>query len=126
MTFIAATAYNPYAAYTPALNYGAAPAMVASTPPADGGDTYLPDPKFPEDPNAPPLDPPYKENFFHRADVRLAGMALASGTVMGGIGYAIGARTGSAVAGAAIGATIGVLAPVALIAYGLYRWGKGN
>lgn len=61
-------------------------------------------------------------SFFNKPGVRLAGMTLASGVVLGGIGAGIGAAIGGRVAmGAAIGGGIGVALPLALVLYGLHK-----
>lgn len=80
-------------------------------------------PKEPYDP-VPPSEP----KFFDNATVRLAGMSLAMGAVGGGIGAGISKLVGAASIsrGVAIGATVGILAPVALLAYGLYSWNKNS
>ncbi|MFN8672564.1 MAG: hypothetical protein U0457_10865 [Candidatus Sericytochromatia bacterium] len=79
-----------------------------------------------------PTDPPYQEpvpykpSFFDRPEVRIGGMMLGAGAVGGGIGYAVGSAFGRASLGTAIGTGVGVTAPIALLAYALYSWGKNN
>lgn len=78
------------------------------------------------DPNNPPQQPPVqKPSFFNRPEVRLAGMAIAGGAVFGAVGYFAGSALGSATMGASIGVGLGVIAPLAVIGYALYKWGKG-
>lgn len=78
------------------------------------------------DPNNPPQQPPVqKPSFFNKPEVRLAGMAIAGGAVFGAVGYFAGSVFGSATMGASIGVGLGVIAPLAVIGYALYKWGKG-
>ena len=80
---------------------------------------------YPKDIKTPYEEPaPIKQKFFDKPMVRIAGMSIASGAVIGGIGAGIGASFGKLALGASIGAGIGLLAPMALVAYGLYSWGK--
>jgi len=51
---------------------------------------------------------------------------IGAGAVGGGLGYAVGSAFGRAGLGAAIGAGVGVVAPVALIAYALWSWGRNH
>jgi hypothetical protein len=76
--------------------------------------------------NEPPAVPnePYKTNFFDRPGVRMTAMMLGTGAVGGGIGYAVGSAFGRAALGAGIGASIGVMAPIAMVAYALWKWGR--
>lgn len=67
---------------------------------------------------------PIKQKFFDKPMIRIAGVSIASGAVIGGIGAGIGAAFGKVALGASIGAGVGLLAPMALVAYGLYSWGK--
>lgn len=75
----------------------------------------------PENPPQPPADS--TPGFFHNPLVRIGGMMLGGGALVGGVGYLIGSAFGSAAMGATIGATLGVLAPVGMLAYALYSWG---
>lgn len=85
--------------------------------------TYNTSTEIPKEPYTPP--PTEKPKFFDSGTVRLAGMVLGAGVVVGGIGAGIGSALGKSVAtSAAIGSGVGMLIPVALVAYGLYRWGK--
>lgn len=77
------------------------------------------------DPNNPPQVPVAKTSFFNRPEVRLAGMAIGGGAVFGTIGYFAGSAMGSAGMGAGIGVGLGIIAPLAMLGYALYKWGKG-
>jgi len=76
--------------------------------------------------NEPPQVPnePSKTSFFDRPGVRMTAMMLGTGAVGGGIGYAVGSAFGRAALGAGIGASIGVMAPIAMVAYALWKWGR--
>lgn len=78
---------------------------------------------IPPDPNQPPID---NTKFFDKPMVRIGGMMLGAGALLGGAGYLIGSAFGSAAMGATIGATLGVLAPIGLLGYALYSWGKNS
>lgn len=77
------------------------------------------------DPNNPPQAPVAKPSFFNRPEVRLAGMAVGGAAIFGTIGYFAGSAMGSATMGASIGVGLGVIAPLAMLGYALYKWGKG-
>ncbi|GIW23121.1 MAG: hypothetical protein KatS3mg068_2128 [Candidatus Sericytochromatia bacterium] len=102
------------------LNTNVAQLNSASTYKAD---TFLSNNITPNDPI--PVEP-YKPKFFDRPEVRLGGMMLGAGAVGGGLGYVVGSAFGRAGLGAAIGAGVGIIAPVALIGYALWSWGRNH
>lgn len=77
-------------------------------------------------PEPPKDNGPVKDTtpFFDRPEVRIGGMMLGSGAILGGLGYLIGSSFGAAGTGLAIGAGLGIIGPIAMIGYGLYKWGK--
>ncbi|MBF2052304.1 MAG: hypothetical protein IGS03_02425 [Candidatus Sericytochromatia bacterium] len=71
-----------------------------------------------------PLGP--RGHWFSRADVRL-GLTMAGGAAIGGLtGYSL-ARAGAGFSlglGTGVGAVVGAALPLALLMYGLSRWGQ--
>jgi hypothetical protein len=77
----------------------------------------------PPDPNAPPLDPPPSRIW---PTLRTIGTFALPTAVGAGLGLGIAAATGASLGvGALIGAGVGLAAVVGVVAFALYRWGKG-
>jgi hypothetical protein len=108
-------AYQPYA-----------PAYAAQAVPVSNynADLLTLQPKPAPDPNdIPPPDAP--GSIWSRADVRVGLMMAGTATAGGTVGYFASRAAGTSLAwGTALGATIGAALPIALVIWGLSRWGK--
>ncbi len=104
--------------------YAASQFQVAQTASVYRADSLTLEPKPTPDPNdIPPPEAP--GSIWNRADVRVGLMMAGTATVGGGIGYFASRAAGSSLAwGTALGATIGAALPIALVIWGLSRWGK--
>lgn len=62
--------------------------------------------------------------WYNKPGVRVAGMMAGGAAVMGTAGYFVGRSLGAAGVGAAVGAGVGIVAPIAMVAFALWQWGR--
>ncbi|MBF2053697.1 MAG: hypothetical protein IGS03_09580 [Candidatus Sericytochromatia bacterium] len=82
---------------------------------------------IPKGPLPPEQDPPPPGKGELGTMLRLGGILVGGAAVGGTAGYLAGRAFGfSTTVGATVGATLGFAAPIGMLAYALYSWGKGS